>query len=147
MKIINEAKISFLSKSVNESFVRIAVSGFIAGLDPNAEELADIKTALSEAVTNSIVHGYKDIVGKIDVLLRIIDGNVIYIKVRDYGCGIEDIEKAKTPLFTTDPEGERAGLGFAVMESFMDKLVIKSKSQRGTTVIMSRKIKSKNLED
>ncbi len=143
MKVINETKIVFLSKSVNESFARIAVSGFLSQLDPTADELSDIKTAVSEAVTNAIVHAYKECVGKIEILLRIYEQNVFYIKVKDKGCGIEDIEKAKTPLFTTCPEGERAGLGFAVMDSFTDKLVVKSKKNSGTTVVMTKKILSK----
>ncbi len=147
MKIINEVRLSFLSKSANESFSRIAVSGLVSQLDPQVDELSDIKTAVSEAVTNAIVHAYNMTVGKIDITLRILEGNVVYIKVKDYGCGIPDIKKAMEPLFTTAPEDERAGLGFAVMESFMDKLTVRSKTGKGTTVVLTKKIKSRRVSD
>lgn len=147
MKILNEVKISFLSKSANESFARIAVSGIISQLDPRVDELSDIKTAVSEAVTNSIVHGYNMSVGKIDMVIRILEGNVIYIRIKDYGCGIPDIKRAMEPLFTTAPNDERAGLGFAVMESFMDKLIVRSKIGKGTTVVLTKKIKSRKGSD
>lgn len=147
MKILNEVKMTFLSKSFNESFSRVAVSGFISQLDPMVDELSDIKTAVSEAVTNCIVHAYKMQVGKIDICMRILDGNVFYIRIKDYGCGITDINKAMEPLYTTAPEEERAGLGFAVMESFMDKLSVRSKVGRGTTVILSKKINSRKVSN
>ncbi len=140
MKILNEMKLSFLSRSVNESFSRSAVASFALQLDPRLDELSDIRTAVSEAVTNCIVHAYRDTVGTIELTARILEGNILYIKIKDKGCGIPDIEKALEPMFTTSPEEERAGLGFAVMESFMDKLKVKSKVGEGTTVIMQKKI-------
>ena len=143
MKLLNEVKMSFLSKSVNESFARVAVSGFVSQLDPMVDELSDIKTAVSEAVTNCIVHAYNMEVGKIDVAMKILEGNVFYIRIRDYGCGIPDIKKAMEPLYTSAPEDERAGLGFAVMESFMDKLSVRSKVGKGTTVTLQKQIKSR----
>ncbi len=147
MKILNEAKVSFLSHSVNESFARMIVAGFVSQLDPQVDVLSDIKTAVSEAVTNCIVHAYNTKVGKISMLLRILDDNTVYIKIRDYGCGITDVKRAKEPLFTTAPEDERAGLGFAVMESFMDKLAVRSTVDKGTTVILTKKIKSRKVAD
>ncbi len=140
MKIINEMKISFPSRSVNESFSRSAIASFALLLDPRVDELSDIRTAVSEAVTNCIVHAYKDNVGTIEITARILEGNILYIRVKDKGCGIPDIEKALEPMFTTAPEEERAGLGFAVMESFMDKLSVKSRVGVGTTVVMQKKI-------
>lgn len=140
MKIINEMKISFPSRSVNESFSRSAIASFALLLDPRMDELSDIRTAVSEAVTNCIVHAYGDKVGTIEITARILEGNILYIRVKDKGCGIPDIEKALEPMFTTAPEDERAGLGFAVMESFMDKLVVRSKVGVGTTVVMQKKI-------
>lgn len=139
MKILNELKVSFPSKSVNEGFARLAVSAFAAQLDPPVDELSDVKTAVSEAVTNCIVHAYRDTVGKIDITARILEGGIFYIKIKDCGCGIADIEQAMEPLFTTAPDEERAGLGFAVMESFMDKLSVRSRLGRGTTVIMQKR--------
>lgn len=143
MKLLNEVKMSFLSKSVNEGFARVAVSGFVSQLDPMVDELSDIKTAVSEAVTNCIVHAYNMEVGKIDVAMKILEGNIFYIRIRDYGCGIPDIKKAMEPLYTSAPEDERAGLGFAVMESFMDKLSVRSKVGKGTTVTLQKQIKSR----
>lgn len=141
MKTLNEVKISLTSQSSNESFARVAVSSFFAQLDPTVEEITDIKTAVSEAVTNSIVHAYKDAIGTIFITLRILSDNKAYIKIRDTGCGIQDVEKAMEPLFTTAPNDERAGLGFAVMQSFMDKVKVLSKG-KGTTVIMSKNLKN-----
>lgn len=143
MKSVNNMKLVFDSKSVNESFARTAVSGFVAQLDPTVEEIADIKTALSEAVTNSVVHGYKDVIGKIYITADIYENGKVVIKVKDKGCGIEDINRAREPLFTTCTTGERAGLGFAVMETMMDKLKVNSTYHKGTTVIMEKLIKSK----
>jgi stage II sporulation protein AB (anti-sigma F factor) len=136
-----------LSKSANEGFSRIAVSGLVSQLDPQVDELSDIKTAVSEAVTNAIVHAYNMTVGKIDMNMRILEGNVVYIRIKDYGCGIPDIKRAMEPLFTTAPEDERAGLGFAVMESFMDRLTVRSKVGKGTTVVLTKKIKSRRVSD
>lgn len=135
----NEMKVTIESRSVNESFARVAVSAFAASLDPTVEELQDIKTAVSEAVTNCIVHAYEDRVGKIYITCAVYEGGVITIRIRDFGCGIEDVEQAMTPLFTTKGD-ERSGLGFAVMESFMDKLRVKSAPQKGTTVYMEKTI-------
>ena len=143
MKIQNEVKLSFWSRSANEGFARVAVSSFIAQLDPTVDELSDIKTAVSEAVTNCIVHGYRDTLGIVSMTLRILEGNTVYIKIRDKGCGIADVKQAMQPLFTTAPEEERAGLGFAVMESFMDKLRVSSRPERGTTVVMTKQIRSR----
>lgn len=140
----NELKLQFNSKSINEGFSRVAVCAFAASLDPNIEELTDIKTAVSEAVTNAIVHGYREREGKIYITVSLFDNNIIRIKVRDRGVGIEDIEKAMEPLFTTSDD-ERAGLGFAVMESFMDKLKVSSRVGFGTTVTMEKKIRGKKL--
>ncbi|MBE6769930.1 MAG: anti-sigma F factor [Ruminococcaceae bacterium] len=139
MKAINSFTLTMLSRSTNEAFARSAVSAFVTCLDPTLEEINDIKTAVSEAVTNCIVHGYRDTIGKIYITVQIFPDNVVSVKVRDTGCGIEDIEKAKEPLFTT-AGGERAGLGFAVMESFMDSLKVTSKVGKGTTVTMKKRI-------
>ena len=144
MDIINELKLTMDSRSINEGFSRVAVSSFIACTDPNIEELTDIKTAVSEAVTNAIVHGYRESSGKIYITVSIFENNIIRIKIRDKGVGIADIEKAMEPLFTTAGE-ERAGLGFAVMESFMDKVRVSSKPDVGTTVTMEKKIWGKRL--
>lgn len=143
MQIINEVKLCFLSRSANERFARAAVSGFFSELDPTVDELTDLKTAVSEAVTNSIVHGYKNTIGSIYMTLRIINQDTAYIKIRDNGCGIEDIKTAMLPLFTTSSNDERAGLGFAVMESFTDKLRVYSQNGRGTTVVMTKRIRSR----
>lgn len=136
-------KVVFPSLSENERFARIAVSGIVSFTDPKIDELADIKTAVSEAVTNCIVHGYPDCVGKIELVVKIYEDDLVYIKVSDKGCGIEDIDRAMQPLFTTRPEEDRAGLGFAVMESFMDKVKVKSKPGKGTTVILQKTISPK----
>ena len=144
MDIINELRLTMDSRSINEGFSRVAVSSFIACTDPNIEELTDIKTAVSEAVTNAIVHGYKEKCGKIYITVSIFENNIIRIKVRDKGVGIADIEKAMEPLYTTAGE-ERAGLGFAVMESFMDKIRVASKPNTGTTVTMEKRIWGKRL--
>ncbi|MEE1218732.1 MAG: anti-sigma F factor [Ruminococcus sp.] len=140
MNIINEMNISFLSKSCNEAFARSVISAFIMCLDPTINELSDIKTAVSEAVTNCIVHGYKRENGTIYIKGRICEGNKVIIKIRDKGCGIEDIPKAMEPLFTTAPEEDRAGLGFAVMQSFCDKVKVKSTVGKGTTITLEKTI-------
>lgn len=142
MKIINEIKISFPSSSRNESLARSVVSAFASQLDPSVSEIGEIKTAVSEAVTNCIVHAYRGTHGKIELLARHLEGNILYIKIRDNGCGISDIKQAMEPLYTSAPEEERAGLGFAVMESFMDKITVRSAEGKGTTVTMKRKILS-----
>ena len=139
MKAINECKMTLLSRSANEGFARVAVSSFIAQLDPTIEELSDIKTAVSEAVTNCIVHAYRETLGKIYITVSIYEQRKIRIVIRDAGCGIADVKQAMEPLFTT-AGGERAGLGFAVMESFMDKLQVKSKQGKGTTVTLQKQL-------
>lgn len=144
MKIINEAKIRFMSRSANESFARVAAAGFFMPLDPTIEELADIKTAVSEAVTNAIVHGYREKSGQVQITLRILEGNIAYVKVRDNGCGIADVEKAMEPMYTTVPEEERAGLGFAIMQSFMDKVKVHSTLGKGTAVTMTKALKTRD---
>lgn len=131
------------SNSTNESFARVAIAGFLSQIDPNIEEISDIKTAVSEAVTNCIVHGYKNTFGNIFIKVYIYEDNYISISIRDTGVGIEDIEKAKEPLFTTDTDSERAGLGFVVMENFMDKVIVKSKPGKGTTVTLKKKLSKK----
>ncbi len=140
MEILNEIKFTVPSLSVNESTSRAVVSSFITQSDPMVEELSDIRTAVSEAVTNAIVHGYRNSKGNIEITVRLLPKREIYIKVRDKGCGIPDVNKAMEPLFTTAPEEERSGLGFSVMESFMDKLTVKSKVGQGTTVIMRKRL-------
>ena len=125
MKPVNEMKFEFISKSSNESFARATVSAFVAQLDPTISELADIKTAVSEAVTNCIVHAYKQNMGIIYIAVQIFENGKIVIKIRDKGCGIENVNQAMEPMFTTGGD-ERAGLGFAVMQSFMDKIKVNS---------------------
>ena len=139
MKVKNKFNMTLDARSANESFARACVSAFAAQLDPTLEEISDIKTAVSEAVTNCIVHAYKENVGKIYISAELYEENVRKIKIRDKGCGIENIEKAMEPLYTT-VGGERAGLGFAVMQSFMDSVRVVSRYGRGTTVTMSKKI-------
>ena len=131
----NEIKIEFISKSNNEAFARISVAAFVAQLDPTIEEISDIKTAVSEAVTNSIVHGYEDDIGIVTLICKI-HNNDVYIEVSDNGKGIEDIDIAKQPLYTTKPDLERSGMGFTIMESFMDELNVESILGLGTKVTM-----------
>ena len=139
MKFENYMILEFPSKSCNEAFARSAVACFAAQMDPTLEELGDIRTAVSEAVTNCIVHAYREGFGKIYITGEITDTNIIKIKIRDNGCGIENVEKAMEPLFTT-VGGERAGLGFAVMQSFMDDIRVRSRVGKGTTVMLTKKI-------
>ena len=141
-KFENEMKLEFISKSSNEAFARVAVAAFAAQLDPTIEELADIKTAVSEAVTNSIIHGYEDKQGIIKVVCKLKENEII-IEISDTGKGIEDIEAAKEPLYTTKPNLERSGMGFTIMESFMDSMEIESIVGLGTKVTMSKKIKER----
>lgn len=143
MKTINSLKMTFPALSRNEAVIRSCVAAFAAQVDPTIEEISDIRSAVSEAVTNSIVHGYKDGAGEIAVTLKLTEDNCLYIKIADKGCGIEDVEKAMEPLFTTAPEGERAGLGFAVMEAFTDDLKVRSAVGKGTSVTMKKKISSR----
>ena len=145
MKSVNEMKVSLLSRSVNESFARVAVAAFVAQLDPTLDELADIKTAVSEAVTNCIVHAYRNEIGRIYITVKIYEGSRISVVIRDSGCGIEDVKKAMEPMFTTIEGGERAGLGFTVMETFMNKLKVKSRAGYGTTVLMEKYLEKRPL--
>ncbi len=142
----NEMKIEFLSKSNNEAFARIAVAAFIAQLDPTLEEIADIKTAVSEAVTNSIIHGYEEKIGIVKLKCKIINDE-IFIEISDTGKGIENVEIAKQPLYTTKSNLERSGMGFTIMESFMDNVEVESVLGLGTKVIMSKKIKNNNKKE
>jgi len=139
MNQTNYIKLEFPSKSINEGFARNALACFAAQLDPTLEELGDIKTAVSEAVTNAIVHAYPDVIGKISIRGKITADNAIEIVIRDWGNGIPDIDKARAPMFTTGGE-ERSGMGFTIMESFMDKVRVRSTEGKGTAVTMRRKI-------
>ena len=139
MKPINEMKVTFLSRSANEGFARAAVAAFAAQLDPAVDELADLRTAVSEAVTNAIVHGYPDRLGVVTLTVKLYENGKIQVQVKDKGQGIPDVDKAMEPLFTTGGE-ERSGLGFSVMESFTDRLRVRSTPHRGTTVTMEKYI-------
>lgn len=139
IKTENEVTLQFPSQSSNEGFIRSAVACFAAQMDPTLNELEDIKTAVSEAATNAIVHAYPDSIGKVVVKARICSGNVLELTVRDYGRGIPDIAKARQPMFTTGGD-ERSGMGFTIMESFMDKLTVKSTPGKGTVVSMRKRI-------
>ncbi|MEA5094573.1 anti-sigma F factor [Sedimentibacter saalensis] len=138
----NYVFIKIPSFSTNESFARAAVAAFCSSLNPTIEEISDIKTAVSEAVTNAIIHGYEDEVGDIEIQCRI-KGQMVEIIIEDFGCGIVNVEKAKEPLYTTKPELERSGMGFAVMETFMDELIVLSEKDVGTKVIMRKTINSR----
>ena len=142
MNTVNIIRLEFPSKSVNEGFARTAAAAFALQLDPTMEELGDIKTAVSEAVTNAIVHAYPDTIGQIGMKLRILEKNTLEITVRDWGRGIENIEEAMKPLYTTGGE-ERSGMGFTIMQSFMDTLRVRSSSGKGTTVVMRRTIRAR----
>lgn len=139
MKILNESKISFPSKSTNEGYARAIVAAFAAQLDPTLDELGDIKTSVSEAVTNCIVHAYPNTVGTIHMTLRILEGSILEISVRDRGTGIPDITKAMTPMYTTGGS-DRSGMGLTIIESFNDTLKIRSKPGSGTTITMRKRI-------
>ena len=142
VKAINEVTLEFPSRSSNEGFARSAVACFAAHLDPTLNELEDIKTSVSEAVTNAIVHAYPDDLGKVLLKVRICPGNVLEITVRDHGRGIPDVEKARQPMFTTGG-AERSGMGFTIMESFMDQLSVRSAAGKGTTVVMKKRLASR----
>ena len=139
-KYDNEMNLEFISKSCNEAFARIAVAAFASQLDPTIEEIADIKTAVSEAVTNSIIHGYEDTQGIVSVKCKILN-NILIIEISDNGKGIENISMAKEPLYTSKPDLERSGMGFTIMESFMDELNIESVLNLGTKITMKKEIK------
>lgn len=141
-KAANEIKCTFLSKSENEALARSIISGFMLPLDPDVEELADIRCAVSEAVTNCIVHAYRGSTGIVTLTAKYYDDRTLKITVSDRGCGIEDVEKARMPLFTTCPDEDRCGMGFSIMESFSDKLSVFSKPGEGTRVTLTRKLSS-----
>ena len=142
----NEMKLEFLSKSANESFARIAVAAFVTQLDPSLEEIADIKTAVSEAVTNAIIHGYEEKEGIVKIECKLF-ANSIEVEITDNGKGIEDIEKAREPLYTSKPDFERSGMGFTIMESFMDEVHIESVVGLGTKITMKKTIKKEDLPE
>lgn len=139
-EVVNRMQVKLPALSVNEGMARAMVAAFVSQADPNVTELADIKCAVSEAVTNCIVHGYRDSTGYIILTVSILSGRVIKIEVKDKGCGIPDVKQARQPLFTTDAAGERSGMGFTVMESFTDRLRVTSKVGKGTTVTMYRRL-------
>ena len=136
----NQMKLYIPSLSINEGFARQAVASFISQLNPTIDELSDIKCAVSEAVTNSIVHGYRFLDGIIYIGVKYFSDRTVVIEIRDKGCGIEDVTKAMTPLFTTDSTGERSGMGFTVIQTFMDKLDVRSKREKGVRVVMTKKL-------
>ena len=137
-KTTNRMKLVIPSLSVNEGFARSAVTAFCAQADPTTTELADVKCAISEAVTNCIVHAYRDVVGQIYIDAELCDGNLLKLSIRDRGCGIENLKMAQTPLYTTDKEGERSGMGFSLMQSFMDGVQVRSVVGEGTLVTMTK---------
>ena len=141
-EILNKIQIKLPALSVNESMARAAVAAFVSQLDPGVTEIADIKCAVSEAVTNAIVHGYRDTpeTGSISITVSILSGRAVRIEIKDKGCGIPDVGQARQPLYTTDAAGERSGMGFAVMESFTDRMRVKSAVGKGTTVVLYKKM-------
>lgn len=140
MKMLNQVKITFAGRSVNEGFARAALAAFLVQLDPTVPQLADMKTAVSEAVTNCIVHAYPDKIGPITMTAAIYEGGIVRITITDRGVGIPDIAKAMEPMFTTGDTEERAGLGFAVMQNFMDKVKVSSTPGRGTRVTLTKRL-------
>ena len=139
-EVLNESRCSFISVSSNEAFARAVAAAFCAQMNPTYDEISDIKCAVSEAVTNAIVHGYRDQVGEITMIMKISEKRIFRVEIRDRGCGIADIEEAMHPLYTTDPENERSGMGFTIIENFMDTLRVLSAPGRGTRVIMTKKL-------
>jgi stage II sporulation protein AB (anti-sigma F factor) len=148
-EVLNRIRIKLPALSVNEGMARAAVAAFISQLDPGVTEAADIKCAVSEAVTNAIVHGYRDReegeIGSITITVSILEGNAVKIEVKDKGCGIPDVAQARKPLYTTDAAGERSGMGFTVMESFTDALRVTSKVGKGTTVVMFKRLSGRRI--
>ncbi len=142
MNVLNSIRFSFPALSINEHTARAVVSAFLVQLDPTIDELADIRTAVSEAVTNAVVHGYRHDTGDVELCIKILPQRELYIRIKDKGCGIADIAQAMQPLFTTAPQEERSGLGFAVMQSFMDTVQVRSKPGVGTTVTLRKKLRS-----
>ena len=145
MKHKNYIKVEFPSNSINEALARSVVGVFVARMDPTIEELGDVKTAVSEAVTNAIVHGYPDSIGRILLRCRILEDDRLELLIRDWGKGIEDVDKAREPLFTTGGQ-DRSGMGFTIMESFMDKVKVRSKPGKGTAVVMIRHLPGRSRE-
>lgn len=143
MKMLNSVKLTFASRSVNEGFARAVVAAFLVPLDPTVPQMADLKTAVSEAVTNCIVHAYPDSIGPVTLTAALYEGGLVRITVSDRGVGIADVEQAMLPMYTTGNPEERAGLGFAVMQSFMDKVKVSSAPGRGTRVMLSKRLDSK----
>ena len=143
MKMLNSVKLTFASRSVNEGFARAVVAAFLVPLDPTVPQLADLKTAVSEAVTNCIVHAYPESIGPVTLTAALYEGGLVRITVSDRGVGIADVEQAMQPMYTTGNSEERAGLGFAVMQSFMDKVKVSSTPGRGTRVTLSKRLDSK----
>ncbi len=141
----NVMKLKLPSLSVNEGMARAAVAAFCVQADPSATELADIKCAVSEAVTNCIVHAYRDAIGEILIRVDIYEGGMVRIEIRDRGCGIADVQQAREPLYTTDREGERSGMGFTVMENFCDGLRVVSVLEKGTTVVLYKRLRERSL--
>ena len=139
-RVENELNLKMPSRSVNEGFARAAVAAFCAQLNPTAVELADLKCAVSEAVTNCIVHAYREGIGEIRLNVKLCEGRIVQVEIRDRGCGIADVKKAREPLFTTDAAGERSGMGFTVMESFCDSVRVHSRPGRGTTVVLLKRL-------
>ena len=139
-KILNEVKAEFPAKSVNEGLARVIAAALVSQLDPTLDEMADLKTAVSEAVTNCIVHAYKEKAGVVKLRAAYYEGRIVRVRVKDEGGGIADVHKAMEPLYTTDASGERSGMGFAIMGSFTDKLRVTSKPGKGTTVIFEKKL-------
>ena len=142
---VNRFTVRFLSRSANEGFARSAAAAFIAQLDPTLDELEDVKTAVSEAVTNAVVHGYRDKIGDITMTVKLFEDDIIEIVVSDKGCGIEDVEAARAPLFTTGGAG-RSGMGFTIMDSFMDELRVRSHPGKGTTVVMKKRLNARRYK-
>lgn len=139
-KIINETRIKFPSLSSNEAYARAVSASFCAQMNPTFDELSDIKCAISEAVTNAIVHGYREEIGEVVLIMKITENRILHAEVRDKGCGIANVEEAMRPLFTTDPENERSGMGFTIIENFMDSLRVVSSPGKGTRVVMTKKL-------
>lgn len=143
MKMLNQVKITFASRSVNEGFARAALAAFLVQLDPTVPQLADLKTAVSEAVTNCIVHAYPDAIGPVTMTAGLYEGGLVRITISDRGVGIEDVAKAMEPMYTTGDPSERAGLGFAVMQSFMDKVRVSSTPGKGTRVTLTKRLEAR----
>lgn len=147
MRTLNEFRCTFPAVSANEALARAAVSAFLIPADPTAQELADLRTVISEAVTNAIVHGYRGMDGDVSIVLRMLPERTVYLRVSDKGCGIEDIPKAMEPLYTSAPEEDRAGLGFAIMQTFTDTLHVRSSPGRGTILTMRRRLGNDHAEE